>query len=192
MLWRKWQSVIGLALLLSVPSGCALLTGGARLALWSTARKPHRMLSTTGICPTPCRGWPWVLLGIGCRSSHSSRRRLWWLWLPVVTLVYCTLLPLQQSMAFSFIVRRIPWRASHHWAQAMTRHDLNQITGILTQQAVSKGRFQCLTESLSERSRFIQSGTTLAYTIQCTNPHKPKYPDRPVTPSHDCYDREPR
>lgn len=71
-----------------------------------------------------------------------------------------------------------------HWAQAMTRHDLNQITGTLVQQAISKGRFECPTASLSDRSRFTQGGGSLAYEIQCTNlqsPHTPIAPLRPAT-----------
>ena len=69
----------------------------------------------------------------------NSRRTLRWLWLPVVTLVYCTLLPLQKEHDFFF------HRATHpmaglpiHWAHEMTRHDLNQIAGTLAQQAINK------------------------------------------------------
>ncbi len=181
------MSVIGLALLLSVPSGCALLTGGARLALWSTPRQPHEYAVDY---PYLSDAMPWIAMGlIGIIGSvavlTSSRRRLWWLWLPVVTLVYCTLLPLQSKHGFFF------HRATHpmvglpiHWAQAMTRHDLNQITGTLAQQAISKGRFECPTASLSDRSRFTQGGGSLAYEIQCTNlqsPHTPIAPLRSAT-----------
>ena len=186
MPWHKRLSAIGLALLLSVPSGCAILTGGARLAIWSTARQPHQYAVNY---PYLSDAMPWMAMGlIGIIGSvavlTSSRRRLWWLWLPVVTLVYCTLLPLQTKHGFFF------HRATHpmvglpiHWAQAMTRHDLNQITGILAQQAVSKGRFECPPESLSNRSRFIQAGALLSYTIQCTNQQSTNTPIVPLRPA---------
>ena len=186
MLWRKRLSAIGLALLLSVPSGCALLTGGAHLALWSTARQSHQYAVDY---PYLSDATPWIAMGlIGIIGSfavlNSRRRTLWWLLLPVVTLVYCTLLPLQTKHGFFF------HRATHpmvglpiHWAQAMTRHDLNQITGTIAQQAISKGRFECPTESLSDRSRFTQGGASLAYTIQCTNLQSPNMPIVPLRPA---------
>jgi hypothetical protein len=186
MLWRKRLSAIGLALLLSVPSGCAFLTGGARLALWSTARQPHQYAVDY---PYLSDATPWIAMGligiIGSFAVLTSRRRtLWWLWLPVVTLVYCTLLPLQTQHGFFF------HRATHpmvglpiHWAQAMTRHDLNQITGTIAQQAISNGRFECPTASLSDRSRFTQGGASLAYTIQCTNLQNPNMPIVPLRPA---------
>ena len=104
MPWHKRLSAIGLALLFSVPSGCAILTGGARLAIWSTARQPHQYGVATPIPLTQYRGWPWVFSGLVLVFAvlTSSRRRLWWLWLPVVTLVYCTLLPLQTKHGFFF------------------------------------------------------------------------------------------
>ena len=59
---------------------------------------------------------PWMAMGlIGIIGSFAvltnSRRTLRWLWLPVVALVYCTLLPLQQEHGFFFHrPRRIPWQ----------------------------------------------------------------------------------
>ena len=187
MLWRKRLSAIGLALLLGVPSGYALLTGGARLAIWSTARQPGQYAVDH---PYLSDALPWMAMGlIGIIGSFAvltnSRRTLRWLWLPVVTLVYCTLLPLQQEHGFFF------HRATHpmvglpiHWAHEMTRHDLDQITGTLAQQAINTGRFECPIERLSDRSRFTQAGESLAYTIQCTNipgPNTPIVPSRPAT-----------
>lgn len=187
MLWRKRLSVIGLALLLSVPSGCALLSGGARLAIWSTLRQSNQYAVDH---PYLSDAIPWMAMGligiIGCVAVLTKgRRTLWWLWLPIMTLVYCTLLPLQTKHGFFF------HRATHpmaglpiHWAHAMTRHDFNQITGTLAERAISKGRFECPTDSLPSRSRFTQAGESLAYTIPCTNipgPNTPIVPSRPAT-----------
>jgi hypothetical protein len=112
MLRLKRLSAIGLALLLSVPSGYALLTGGARLAIWSTLRQPGQYAVDH---PYLSDAMPWMAMGlIGIIGSFAvltnSRRTLRWLWLPVVTLVYCTLLPLQKEHDFFSIVRRIPWQ----------------------------------------------------------------------------------
>ena len=186
MLRLKRLSAIGLALLLSVPSGCAFLTGSARLAIWSTARQPNEYAVDY---PYLSDAMPWMAMGlIGVIGSFAvfinSRRTLWWLGLPVVTLLYCTLLPLQTQHGFFF------HRATHpmvglpvHWAQAMTRHHLDQITGTLARQAISQGRFQCSPAILSDHSRFTHGGASLAYTIQCTNLQNPNIPIVPLRPA---------
>jgi hypothetical protein len=175
-----------LALLLSVPSGYALLTGGSRLAIWSTARQPGQYAVDH---PYLSDAMPWMAMGlIGIIGSFAvltnSRRTLRCLWLPVVTLVYCTLLPLQKEHGFFFHRATHPMaRLPIHWAQEMTRHDLNHIAGTLAQQAIHTGRFECPTESLSDRSRFTQAGESLPYKIQCTNIRSPNIPIAPLRPA---------